>query len=183
MLMAAHQLVVMGVSGCGKSTLANAISDRLGFDMADGDDFHSAQSLAKMKAGIPLEDADRRPWLEKIAQFLANGQSSSAAMRGKVVACSALKHAYRDQIRQSAPEVFFIFLDGNKDLIHHRMAQRKGHFMQLGLLDSQLQTLEKPTAQERNVLTISIEHSVNDILARIITVLESRTSTPHTQVY
>ena len=166
------QLVVMGVSGCGKSTVSKAIGERLNLEVADGDDFHSEASRAKMHSGIALDDADRWPWLDRIAQHLAIQAEYSAP--GKVVACSALKLAYRNQIRATVPSVLFIFLDGSSDLIRERMAKRQGHFMQLSLLDSQLRTLEKPTADEKNVMTIQINNSIDNIVAQIISALEQR---------
>ncbi len=166
------QLVVMGVSGCGKSTVSQAVGEKLGLQVADGDDFHSAQSRAKMHSGIALEDADRWPWLDRIAQHLANHTSLSVA--GKVVACSALKLAYRHQIRAIVPDVLFIFLDGTSDLIRERMAMRQGHFMQLSLLDSQLRTLEKPTSEEKNVIAISIDNSIDSIVAQIVSAIKER---------
>ena len=166
------QLVVMGVSGCGKSTVSQAIGEKLGLQVADGDDFHSAESRAKMHSGIALEDADRWPWLDRIAQHLASHTAQTLA--GKVVACSALKLAYRNQIRATVPHVLFIFLDGTSDLIRERMAMRQGHFMQLSLLDSQLRTLEKPTPEEKDVVAINIDKSIDDITAQIVSKLEKR---------
>lgn len=166
------QLVVMGVSGCGKSTVSQAIGEKLGLQVSDGDDFHSAESRAKMQAGIALEDADRWPWLNRIAQHLAN--HTSQALVGNVVACSALKLAYRNQIRATVPHVLFIFLDGTSDLIRERMAGRQGHFMQLSLLDSQLLTLEKPTSAEKDVIAISIDSSIESIVSQIVSALEER---------
>ncbi len=166
------QLVVMGVSGCGKSTVSQAIGEKLGLQVADGDDFHSAGSRAKMHSGIALEDADRWPWLDRIAQHLAN--HTSQALAGKVVACSALKLAYRNRIRAAVPDVLFIFLDGTSDLIGERMAKRQGHFMQLSLLDSQLRTLEKPQPQEKDVIAINIDNSIETIVAQIVSALEAR---------
>jgi gluconokinase len=169
----ALQLVIMGVSGCGKSTFAKAISDTLHLSLMDGDDLHSPQSVAKMQAGIPLEDTDRWPWLDRIGNYLANPLGTASLEHGRVVACSALKLAYRAHIRRLAPNVRFIFLDGDSELIRSRMAARAGHFMQLGLLDSQLRTLERPTVQEQDVLTVDTAHSVEDLLAFVIPALQA----------
>ncbi len=166
------QLVVMGVSGCGKSTVSQAIGEKLGLQVADGDDFHSAESRAKMHSGIALEDADRWPWLDRIANHLAD--CKVGATYGGVVACSALKLAYRDRIRALVPDVLFIFLDGSSDLIRERMAMRQGHFMQLSLLDSQLSTLEKPTSREKDVVAINIDNSIESITAKIVSAIEER---------
>ena len=166
------QLIVMGVSGCGKSTVSQAVGKKLGLEVADGDDFHSAESRAKMHSGIALEDADRWPWLDRIAQHLTTHPTHSPA--GKIVACSALKLAYRNQIRATVPDLLFIFLDGSSDLIRERMAKRQGHFMQLSLLDSQLRTLEKPTSDEKDVMAINIDNSIEKIVSQITFALEER---------
>jgi gluconokinase len=118
-----------------------------------------------MSAGIALEDADRWPWLDRIANYLANSEQSLHGKAGAIVACSALKRIYRDRIRQQAGPVVFLFLDGNPDLIKQRMQDRKGHYMQAGLLDSQLKTLEKPSADESDVIPLSINQAVPDLLA------------------
>jgi gluconokinase len=149
------QIVVMGVSGCGKSTLAGTLAGALGLRMVDGDDLHLPESVAKMRAGVALEDADRWPWLERIGRYLADGGAHPA--QGRIVACSALKRAYRDRIRELAPAVRFIFLDGSPALIRHRMSLRKGHYMQPELLVSQFQTLERPQADEADVMTLDIQ--------------------------
>ncbi len=169
----ALQLVVMGVSGCGKSTFTKAISEALHLSMVDGDDLHSPQSVAKMQSGTALEDSDRWPWLDRIGGYLARPLESGSSERGRVVACSALKLAYRAQIRRLAPNVRFIFLDGDSELIRSRMAARAGHFMQAGLLDSQLRTLERPTAQEQDVLKVNTAHTTDELLASVIKALQA----------
>jgi gluconokinase len=167
-------LVVMGVSGCGKSTFSKALGEAFGLVYVDGDDLHSPDSVAKMKAGIALEDADRWPWLDRIAKFLLAGSYPNGAARGKVVACSALKRAYRDRIRQGLPGVRFIFLDGSDELIRSRMALRTGHFMQPDLLASQLRTLERPTADEQDVLTVNTARPVEQLLQEVAAMLQAR---------
>lgn len=161
------QLVVMGVSGCGKSTLAKALSETLSLRLMDGDDLHLPQSIAKMQVGIALEDADRWPWLDRIGQYLAQPLNAESMQHGSVVACSALKLVYRDHIRQQAKNVRFIFLDGDTELIRRRMASRVGHFMQPGLLDSQVRTLERPTAQEHDVLRVNISQPVDELVLAV----------------
>lgn len=161
------RLIVMGVSGCGKSTMAAALSERLGLDMVDGDDLHLPESVAKMRAGIALQDADRWPWLDRIGQYL-----SQAHEPGRVVACSALKRVYRDRIREQAGDVCFVFLDGDFDLIEQRMRQRVGHYMQPGLLDSQFRTLEKPQADETDVIRLPITEPVTDMLMQALQALQ-----------
>jgi carbohydrate kinase (thermoresistant glucokinase family) len=158
------RIIVMGVSGSGKSTLAEGLSKSLGLRMKDGDELHLPESVAKMSAGIALEDADRWPWLDRIASYLANSEQNPQGKSGGIVACSALKRIYRDRIRQQAGPVVFLFLDGKPDLIKQRMQDRKGHYMQAGLLDSQLQTLEKPSTDESDVIALSINQAVSDLL-------------------
>ena len=158
------RIIVMGVSGSGKSTLAEGLSEALGLPMQDGDELHLPESVAKMSAGIALEDADRWPWLDRIANYLATSEQNSQGNAGAIVACSALKRIYRDRIRQQAGPVVFLFLDGQPELIKQRMQERKGHYMQAGLLDSQLQTLEKPSADERDVIALSINQALSDLL-------------------
>ena len=158
------RIIVMGVSGSGKSTLAEGLSKSLGLRMKDGDELHLPESVAKMSAGIALEDADRWPWLDRIASYLANSEQNPQGKSGGIVACSALKRIYRDRIRQQAGPIVFLFLDGKPDLIKQRMQDRKGHYMQAGLLDSQLQTLEKPSADESDVIALSINQAVSDLL-------------------
>lgn len=163
------RLIVMGVSGCGKSTMAAALSERLSLDMVDGDDLHLPQSVAKMRAGVALQDADRWPWLDRIGAYLAQTQG-----QGRVVACSALKRAYRDRIREQAGDVCFVFLDGDFDLIQKRMHQRLGHYMKPGLLDSQFRTLEKPQADETDVIRLPITEPVQDMVTQALLALHNR---------
>ncbi len=157
------QVVVMGVSGCGKSTVSAALADAMGLDVTDGDDLHLSESVAKMRAGIPLEDADRWPWLDRIGQHLAQAPSTG---RGRVVACSALKRDYRDRIRAWAPEVRFVFLQGSAALIRQRLAQRQGHYMPPELLDSQFRTLQVPSAEESDVVTVPIDQALDALVAQ-----------------
>lgn len=148
----------MGVSGSGKTTVGAALADALGLRFVDGDALHPAANVAKMAAGIPLDDADRGPWLDAIGTVLAAGSV--------VVACSALKHVYRDRLRAAAPNLELVFLDGAPELLAARMVARPGHFMPTSLLDSQLQTLEPPTADE-HPLTVDISAPVAEIVARL----------------
>jgi carbohydrate kinase (thermoresistant glucokinase family) len=163
------RLIVMGVSGCGKSTMAAALSERLGLDMVDGDDLHLPESVAKMRAGVALQDDDRWPWLDRIGDYLSQPHA-----QGRVVACSALKRVYRDRIREQAGDVCFVFLDGDFDLIQKRMHQRVGHYMQPGLLDSQFRTLEKPQADENDVIQLPITEPVQDMVEQALNALHSR---------
>jgi len=161
-------LVVMGVSGSGKSTVAEHLAARLGWRYVDGDLFHPPANVAKMSAGHPLTDEDRWPWLRAIA---AEIDHLAAAGTRAVVACSALKRAYRDILVHGRDDVRIVFLDGTQDLIAKRLAARKGHFMPPGLLDSQFKTLEPPQPNERPV-TVSIDASVDGIVDDIVRQLE-----------
>lgn len=135
----------MGVSGCGKSTLGRALADRLGVNFVEGDALHSERNVAKMAAGTPLTDADRHGWLQAVAEQLNN---PTAAAQGVVASCSALKRRYRDLLRAGAPDLRFVFLHGDPALLATRLAARSGHYMPASLLQSQLDTLEPPAADE-----------------------------------
>jgi len=137
---------VMGVSGSGKSTVAEALGERLGWRFEDGDSFHPASNVEKMKAGHPLTDEDRWPWLNAIADEIERVCRSGQHV---IIACSALKHTYRDVLLRGRDDVRFVFLKGTKELIAERLAHRKGHFMPPGLLASQFATLEEPGPEER----------------------------------
>jgi gluconokinase len=157
-------LVVMGVSGSGKSTIADHLATRLGWRYEDGDRFHPASNVAKMSAGHPLTDEDRWPWLQAIADEI--DRLSDAGERA-VIACSALKRAYRDILVHGRDDVRIVFLDGTQDLIAARLAARQGHFMPPGLLTSQFRTLEPPVAGERPI-TVSIDAPVERIVDDIV---------------
>lgn len=141
-------VIVMGVSGSGKSAVGAALADALGLPFADGDDFHPARNVAKMSAGQPLGDTDRWPWLDAIGGLIDRWR---AAGQGGVVACSALRRSYRDRLRAGRPQVRFAFLDVPRSVLVARLADRPGHFMPASLLDSQLATLEPPSADEPTV--------------------------------
>jgi gluconokinase len=160
-------LVVMGVSGSGKSTVSERLAARLGWGYEDGDRFHPASNVAKMSAGHPLTDEDRGPWLQAIADEI---DRLSASGKRAVIACSALKRAYRDKLVHGRDDVRIVFLDGTQDLIADRLATRKGHFMPPDLLASQFRTLERPNAAERPI-TVSIDAPVERIVDDIITQL------------
>ena len=157
-------LVVMGVSGSGKSTIADSLAARLGWRCEDGDRFHPASNVAKMSAGHPLTDEDRWPWLQAIADEI--DRVCKAGERA-VIACSALKRAYRDILVHRRSDVRMVFLKGTQELIANRLARRKGHFMPPGLLASQFKTLEPPGFDEKPV-TVSIEPSVDAIVDDIV---------------
>lgn len=157
-------LIVMGVSGSGKSTIAEALGQRLGWRFEDGDGFHPPSNVEKMRAGHPLTDEDRWPWLNAIADEIARVCERREHV---IIACSALKHAYRDVLLRGRDDVRFVFLKGTKELIAERLAQRKGHFMPPGLLASQFETLEPPEASE-HVITVSIDETVEAIVDGIV---------------
>ncbi|HEV7627524.1 MAG TPA: gluconokinase, partial [Streptomyces sp.] len=135
----------MGVSGCGKSTVGALLAERLGVPYAEADSFHPPANVEKMSAGTPLDDEDRGPWLDAIAVWLAE----HAALGGGVVSCSALRRRYRDRLRESGAQIFFLHLEGSEALIEQRLAGRKGHFMPRSLLRSQFAALEPLEADER----------------------------------
>jgi gluconokinase len=157
-------LVVMGVSGSGKTTIADKLAERLGWTFEDGDRFHPASNVAKMRAGVPLTDEDRWPWLQAIADEI---DRVCRAGQHAVIACSALKRAYRDILVQGRNDVRIVYLSGTQQLIASRLRLRKGHFMPPGLLDSQFRTLEPPDESEHPV-TVSIDAAVETIVDDIV---------------
>jgi len=161
------QIVVMGVAGSGKTTVATHLSARLGCELADADDFHPQANIAKMAAGIPLQDEDRWPWLEAIAAWI---RARAQARHTAVVTCSALKRAYRDVLRAASAEVVFVHLSGTPELIAERMRSRHGHFMPPALLASQLATLE-PLAPDEPGLTVNVARSPAQLAEEIVTAL------------
>jgi gluconokinase len=150
-------IVVMGVSGCGKSTVARLLSERLGWPMAEGDDFHPPENKGKMAAGTPLTDEDRMPWLETLRDWI-DGAPSHA-----IITCSALKRSYRDILRSARGRVRFLHLDGSPQVLGQRMAARKGHFMPAGLLISQLETLERLQPDEDGTV-VDIDRTTEEIV-------------------
>jgi gluconokinase len=151
--------VVMGVTGSGKSTVGEALARELGVPYADADSFHSAANVAKMAAGHPLDDDDRRPWLGAIGEWLAGHEDT-----GAVVTCSALRRRYRDVLREKAPAVEFVHLDGEKETVRRRVAERTGHFMPESLVDSQFAALEPLGDDERGVV-LDLAAPVADLVA------------------
>lgn len=161
---AARILVVMGVCGCGKSTIGAALSGRLGVPFEDADDYHPPANVEKMSQGVPLEDADRWPWLDALGSALGQQARDTGCV---VAACSALRRDYRDRLVAAAAEpILFIYLNGSRELIAGRMAARKDHFMPAQMLESQFATLEVPQADE-NVMIVDIGAPVSTIAETI----------------
>jgi len=154
-------IVVMAVAGSGKTTLASKLAERLCVPFVEGDALHPAANVKKMASGIALTDEDRWPWLAAIGERM---EVERATGHGVVVACSALKRAYRDCLRQYVHgKMHFVLLDGSRQLISERMKKRKGHFMPPALLDSQFATLEKPTPDEHAVI-LDISHQPAELV-------------------
>jgi carbohydrate kinase (thermoresistant glucokinase family) len=157
-------LVIMGVSGCGKSTLGARLAATLNWPFLEGDVLHPPANIAKMAAGQPLNDADRAPWLDGVAAWIDGRRTSGEA---GVVACSALKRAYRARLCAGRPEVRTIFLRGSRDLIAERLAARSDHFMPATLLASQFAALEPPGPEE-GAITVDAGLPVEDQVARVV---------------
>jgi gluconokinase len=137
--------IVMGVSGSGKSTIGEGLATRLGQPFVDGDSLHPQANREKMAHGMPLDDTDRRPWLEAIVAEMDRHRNVGGSL---VIACSALKRTYRDFLRAGHDDVRFVYLRGARELLAERLASRAGHFFDPALLDSQLATLEEPSEEE-----------------------------------
>ena len=163
-------VVVMGVSGSGKTTVGKLLAERLGWQYQEGDALHPPENVAKMSAGTPLTDADRIPWLHRIAARIDDWRS-----RGEsgVVTCSALKRAYRDIIIGNRPDVGLVHLKGSRELIGQRMAARKGHFMPAALLDNQFATLQEPAPDERAIV-VDVGGTPAEIVDEIVRRLAAR---------
>lgn len=159
--MRAAAIIVMGVSGSGKSTIGALLAEALGCPFADADGFHPAANVAKMASGQPLTDEDRWPWLDAIATHIATAR---AAGQPVVVACSALRRAYRDRLRAGYSDLVFLHLAGEATLIAVRQAARQGHFMPPSLMASQFATLEDP-AGEADAVTVSVQASPHEVVA------------------
>ncbi|MEV6117268.1 gluconokinase [Streptomyces sp. NPDC052109] len=160
-------VVVMGVAGTGKTTIGPLLAARLGVPYAEGDDFHPQANIDKMSAGIPLDDADRWPWLDAIGHW-----AHSRAGLGGVVSSSALKRSYRDRLRAAAPGVVFVHLTGDRELIEDRMGQRQGHFMPTALLDSQFAALQ-PLEPDEPGVAVDVGGSPQEIAERAVRALDS----------
>ncbi|GAA4341021.1 gluconokinase [Variovorax defluvii] len=163
------RLVVMGVSGCGKSSMGAALARALGLPLVEGDDFHSPESVSKMRAGTPLTDADRAGWLDRLGQELA-----AHAGDGVVLSCSALKRDYRDRLRVAAPGLRFIFMELTREEAERRVAGRSAHFFATSLVENQFATLESPVG-EPGVLAVDATAPIEPLVAQVQAWLNAET--------
>jgi gluconokinase len=162
-------IVVMGVSGSGKSTVATELVSRLGWQFAEGDDFHPPENVAKMAAGHPLDDEDRWPWLRTLAEWIGEHE---AAGRSVIVTCSALKRSYRDLLRDGHPSVWFAHVTVDAEILRSRLEHRTGHYMPASLLDSQLATLQ-PLEDDEPGAAISGADSAPDVVTHLLAALQT----------
>jgi gluconokinase len=160
-------VVIMGVAGCGKSSFAAALSQALGWQLIEGDEFHPVENVNKMRAGVPLTDEDRAGWLDVLANELVQRGPNA------VLTCSALKKAYRDRLRQSVPALRFVHLDLTREQSVARVTQRPGHYFQPALVDSQFAALEKPV-DEVGVFTADATQSIETIQAQVCAWLQAK---------
>ncbi|MGH3506112.1 MAG: gluconokinase [Nocardioidaceae bacterium] len=163
-----RHVVVMGVSGVGKSAVAGRIAAELGMELADGDDFHPLSNIAKMKQGIPLDDADRRPWLECLTEWTAKRADAGVST---VLACSALRRSYRDALRRADPDTYFVHLVGDERTLVDRMQARE-HFMPAELLRSQTQALEPLGEDERGVV-VDVTAGLDEVVTVVLAALDT----------
>jgi gluconokinase len=154
----------MGVAGCGKSTLALALARATGGVFIEGDDFHPIANKQKMAAGIPLDDDDRWPWLDRLIDEM---RVSAGGGRAVFLSCSALKKSYRDHFREALPDLRFIYLRGDRETIRARMANRSGHFMPVTLLESQFAALEEP----QGAVVLDIAQPLDQMVTRALSLL------------
>ena len=154
-------IIVMGVSGCGKSSVGKLLAEKLGWDFYDADDFHPSINVKKMADGIPLDDSDRAPWLASLHELIS---SSLKQNQPGVLACSALKERYRQQLMEGNENIQLVYLKGSYELIWSRMSTRREHYMQPEMLQSQFDALEEPV----NALTMDISGPVDDISSKVL---------------
>ena len=171
--------VVMGVSGSGKTTIGRAIAAALSAEFLEGDKFHPPANIAKMSRGEPLDDADRWPWLDRMAEALARAKADG---RSVVLASSALKRSYRDRLRRGAPDLRVVYLKGDKELIRRRIEARKHHFMPPGLLDSQFAALEEPGPDESPVV-IDVTPPLEILMGQLPRIVEASLSSAPPRPY
>ena len=167
--MATTSIVVMGVSGSGKSTVAEKLVERLGWEFAEGDDFHPEANVAKMRAGTPLVDDDRWPWLRSLAGWIGERERAG---RSVVVTCSALKRSYREVLCEGHPSVWFAHVTVDPDVLRDRLEKRTGHYMPSSLLESQIATLEQLQDDEPGA-AVSGAGSPDDVVEQLLAALDS----------
>lgn len=167
----APSLVVMGVAGCGKSTVGRRLAHALGRRFLEGDEFHPAENVEKMRGGTPLTDEDRQGWLRTLSAELARARAEG---RGVVLACSALKRHYRDVLREGDPALRLVFLHGRRDALEERLQARRGHYMPASLLASQIAALEPP-ADDEHAIAFDVESDVDSIVAEALRRIGGRT--------
>lgn len=165
-------VVVMGPSGVGKTTTAKGLADRLGWTFAEADEFHPKANIDKMSAGVPLDDADRAPWLATIRDWLSE---RARAGEDTVITCSALKRRYRDVLREAEPRVRFVELVITQEIVGERMAKRKGHYMPPSLLGSQFATLE-PLGPDEDGVRLPVEGDAPTVVQSALDALELQAS-------
>lgn len=163
--MTPRYLVVMGVTGSGKTTLAERLARELGWPFVEGDTLHPKANIDKMQRGQALDDADRAPWLDAVAQTLQCWRRDGCP---GVLSCSALKRAYRERIAGGQTDVLFVYLHGGRELLARRLQGRQGHFMPAGLLNSQLATLEAPDPGQESVLRLDVSASPEALVRSVI---------------
>ncbi|MDG1992143.1 MAG: gluconokinase [Pirellulales bacterium] len=156
-------IVLMGVSGCGKTTVGVDLAAHLGWEYQEGDALHPQKNILKMADGMPLNDEDRKPWIARVTDWI---NSHCLAGRDGVISCSALKKSYRQTITSKQNDVYLVYLCGTRELLSRRLAQRRDHFMPPDLLDSQLELLEEPSADERAIV-VTIDRTPNDMVKSI----------------
>lgn len=154
-------VVLMGVSGCGKTSVGVQLAEITGWPFYDGDDFHPEENVAKMASGIPLDDYDRLPWLDNLYRLLADHLRVGKSV---ILACSALKQAYRDRLAGGNQEIIFVYLKGDFELVFQRMQTRTDHYMKAGMLKSQFETLEEPA----DAFVVDIAQTLEQIVAAIL---------------
>lgn len=159
-------VILMGVSGSGKTTIGRILSERLGWPLLDADEFHSAASIEKMSCGIPLQDSDRWPWLERMNAALREREARAESV---LLACSALKRVYRDRLANGLAQLRWVYLKGGFELIRQRLEARKGHYMKTGLLESQFAALEEP----EDAFTVEIDDTPSSIADSILRGLQA----------
>jgi gluconokinase len=160
----AKVIVLMGVSGTGKTEVGTRLARALNGEFAEGDDYHPPANIEKMRSGVPLDDADRQPWLETLSRQIGEWLEQD---RTVVLACSALKQSYRDILKAGRPGVRFVHLKGDEALIRSRLEHRRGHYMPASLLDSQFEALEEPA----DAITVGIEGTPEAIVGEILKAL------------